>query len=220
MFKDVCKGWNCARSGETRPFDPWILKSEFIGESGVVTFASIADMCLFEVSFPALAGKRTRLIGCGVFGSLVALDCRDWSNALMLNRLSPRKHIRLPQLPKWSQMATLQACILCLETTAGAESFLVITFFWLEKCFAVLGSLPVSIWHLGSQSDWTTLPSEDFWCSSSKHMQIYSGQDLSAPPHPVGLQLSWVIGMGNSSLLEDENRLFFVVLEEKETEVV
>jgi hypothetical protein len=30
----------------------------------------------------------------------------------MLNPLSPRKHIRLPRLLKWSQMATLQACIL------------------------------------------------------------------------------------------------------------
>jgi hypothetical protein len=80
----------------------------------------------------------------------------------MLNPLSPQKHIRLPQLPKWSQMATLQACILCLETTASAESFVVITFFWPEKSFAVLGALPISIWHLGSQSDWTTLPLEYF----------------------------------------------------------
>jgi hypothetical protein len=37
MFKAVCKCWNCARSGEARPFDPWILKSEFISESGAVT---------------------------------------------------------------------------------------------------------------------------------------------------------------------------------------
>jgi hypothetical protein len=35
-------------------------------------------------------------------------------------------------------------------------------------------------------------------------MRIYLGQDLPAPPHPVGLRLSWVIGMGNSSLLEGE----------------
>jgi hypothetical protein len=35
MFKAVCKDWNCARSGEACQFDPWILKSEFIGESGV-----------------------------------------------------------------------------------------------------------------------------------------------------------------------------------------
>jgi hypothetical protein len=41
MFKVVCKGWNCARSGEARPFDPWILKSEFIGESGAVTDCSL-----------------------------------------------------------------------------------------------------------------------------------------------------------------------------------
>jgi hypothetical protein len=41
-----------------------------------------------------------------------------------------------------------------------------ITFFWPKKPFAVLGSFPVSIGHLGSQSDWTTLPSEDFLCSS------------------------------------------------------
>jgi hypothetical protein len=27
-------------------------------------------------------------------------------------------------------------------------------------------------------------------------MRIYLGQDLPAPPHPVGLWLSWVIGMG------------------------
>jgi hypothetical protein len=80
----------------------------------------------------------------------------------MLNPLSPQKHIRLPQLPKWSQMATLQACILCLETTPSAESFVVITFFWPEKSFAVLGALPISIWYLGSQSDWTTLPLEYF----------------------------------------------------------
>jgi hypothetical protein len=32
--------------------------------------------------------------------------------------------------------------------------------------------------------------------------------------------LSWVIGIGNSSLLEGENRLFFVVLDEKEADVV
>jgi hypothetical protein len=47
MFKAICKGWNCAHSGEARPFDPWILKSKFISESGAVTFASIADMRLF-----------------------------------------------------------------------------------------------------------------------------------------------------------------------------
>jgi hypothetical protein len=142
MFKAVCKGWNYARSGEAHTFDPWILNSEFISESRAVTFASIADMQHFEVSFPALAEKRTTLIGCRGSGSLVALDCIDWCNELMMNSLSPRKHIRLPQLPKWSQMATLQACILCLETTAGAESFVLITFFWLEKSFAALGSLP------------------------------------------------------------------------------
>jgi hypothetical protein len=44
MFKAVCKGWNCARSGEARQFDPWILKSEFISERGAVTFASVVDM--------------------------------------------------------------------------------------------------------------------------------------------------------------------------------
>jgi hypothetical protein len=89
----------------------------------------------------------------------------------------------------------------------------VITFFWLEKSFAALGSLSASIWHLGSQSNWTTLPSEDFWCSSSEHMRIYLGQDLSATLYPVGLRLSWVVGMGNSSLLEGEDQLFFVLLE-------
>jgi hypothetical protein len=51
-------------------------------------------------------------------------------------------------------------------------------------------------------------------------MRIYLGQDLPAPPNPVGLQLSWVIGMGNSYVLQGEDRLFFVVLEEKEVEVV
>jgi hypothetical protein len=56
-LKDVCKGWNCAHSGEAHPFDPWILKSKFITESGEVTFEFIADMRLFEVSFPALVGK-------------------------------------------------------------------------------------------------------------------------------------------------------------------
>jgi hypothetical protein len=153
MFKVVCTGWNCASSGETRQFDPWILKSEFIDESGPVTFASVTDMRLFEVSFPALAGKRTRLIGCSGLGSLVALDCRDWCNTLMSNPLSPQKHIRLPTLLKWSQMATLQACILCLEIATGAESFIMTTFFWPEKSFAALESLPISMWHLGSQSD-------------------------------------------------------------------
>jgi hypothetical protein len=90
------------------------MNSEFIGESRAVTFASIADMQHFEVSFPALAEKRTRLIGCGGFGSLVALDCRDWCNELMLNSLYPRKHVRLPQLPKWSQMVVseLVSCAL------------------------------------------------------------------------------------------------------------
>jgi hypothetical protein len=44
MFKAVCKGWNCDRSGEAHQFNPWILKSEFIGASGVVTFAFVADM--------------------------------------------------------------------------------------------------------------------------------------------------------------------------------
>jgi hypothetical protein len=51
-------------------------------------------------------------------------------------------------------------------------------------------------------------------------MWIYLGQDLPTPPHLVGHRLSWVIGMGNSSLLEGEDRLFFVVMEEKEAEVV
>jgi hypothetical protein len=27
MFKAICKGWNCTRSGEAHSFDPWILKS-------------------------------------------------------------------------------------------------------------------------------------------------------------------------------------------------
>jgi hypothetical protein len=142
MFKTICKGWKYARSSEAHPFDRWILKSEFIGESRAVTFTSVVDIRLFEVSFPALAGKRTRLIGCGRSGSLVALDCRDWYNVLMLNPLSPRKRIHLPRLRKWSQMATLQACILFLETTSGPESFVMISFFWLEKSFATLGSLP------------------------------------------------------------------------------
>jgi hypothetical protein len=44
MFKAVCKGWNCTRSGEARQFDPWILKIEFISESRAVSFTSIADM--------------------------------------------------------------------------------------------------------------------------------------------------------------------------------
>jgi hypothetical protein len=123
----------------------------------------------------------------------------------MLNPLSPQKHIRLPRITKWSQMATLQACILCLETAASEESFVVITFFWPEKYFVALGSLPVFMWYLGSQSDRTTLPSEDFWCSSSEHMRIYLGQDLPAPPHLVGLLLSWVVGMSNSSLLKGED---------------
>ena len=152
MFKVVCKGWNCTLSSEAHPFDPWILKSEDIGESRVVIFASVADLRLFEVSFPALAEKRTSLIGCGESGCLVALDSRD-STTVMLNPLSPREHICLPRLPKWSQMARLEACILCLETTTGAESFVVITFFWPMKLFAALGSLPVYIWHLGTQSD-------------------------------------------------------------------
>jgi hypothetical protein len=52
-------------------------------------------------------------------------------------------------------MATLQACILCLETTVGVESFVIITSFWPEKSFAALGSLPISMWHLGRQFDWT-----------------------------------------------------------------
>jgi hypothetical protein len=46
-------------------------------------------------------------------------------------------------------------------------------------------------------------------------MRIYLGQDILATPHPTGLRLSWVIGMGNSSLFEGEDLLFFVVLEEK-----
>jgi hypothetical protein len=35
MFKAVSKGWNCASLGEARPhpFEPWILKSEDVGES-------------------------------------------------------------------------------------------------------------------------------------------------------------------------------------------
>jgi hypothetical protein len=104
-----------------------------------------------------MARKRTRLIGCSGSGSLFALDCNDWCNTLMLNPLSPRKHILLPRLPKWSQMASLQACILCLQITTGAESFVMITFVWTEKSFVALDSLPVSMWHLGSQFDWTTL---------------------------------------------------------------
>jgi hypothetical protein len=75
--------------------------------------------------------------------------------------------------------------------------------------------LPVFMWHLGSQSNWTTLSSEYLYCNSSKHMWIYLGQDLLAPLRPVRLRFSWIIGMGNSSLLKSEDRLFFVVLEEK-----
>jgi hypothetical protein len=51
-------------------------------------------------------------------------------------------------------------------------------------------------------------------------MQIYLGQDLPATPRPVELRLSWVISIDNSSLLEGEEQLFFIVLEEKEAEVV
>jgi hypothetical protein len=47
----------------------------------------------------------------------------------LLNPLSPQKNIRLPRLPNWSHMATLQACILFLETTTGAKSFVMITLF-------------------------------------------------------------------------------------------
>jgi hypothetical protein len=57
LFKAMCKGWNYARSGEERQSDPWILKSEFITESGAVTFASVTDMRPFEVSFPVWLGK-------------------------------------------------------------------------------------------------------------------------------------------------------------------
>jgi hypothetical protein len=135
------------------PFDPWILKSEDIGESRVVTFASITDLQISEVFFTALARKRTRLIGCGGSRCLVALDNTNWSTTLMLNPLTSREHILLPRLLKWSHMASLQACILCLETLARTESFLVIIFFWLVKSFEGLGSLPICIWHLGSQSD-------------------------------------------------------------------
>jgi hypothetical protein len=62
MFNVVYKGWNCAHSCEACPFDPWIMKSEDIGESGVVTFAFAVDLRLFEVSFPTLADKRTYLV--------------------------------------------------------------------------------------------------------------------------------------------------------------
>jgi hypothetical protein len=57
MFKDVYKGWNCTHSSDAHPFDPWILKSEYIGESREVTFSSVADMWLLEVSFLAFTGK-------------------------------------------------------------------------------------------------------------------------------------------------------------------
>jgi hypothetical protein len=46
------------------------------------------------------------------------------------------------------------------------------------------------------------------------------GQDLPIPSHPIGLWFSWVIGMGNSSLLKGEDQCFFVVQEEKEAVVV
>jgi hypothetical protein len=44
---------------EAHSFDSWILKSEFIGESGAMTFTSVVDMRFFDVSFPILAGKMT-----------------------------------------------------------------------------------------------------------------------------------------------------------------
>uniref|UniRef100_K3YDA5 DUF295 domain-containing protein n=1 Tax=Setaria italica TaxID=4555 RepID=K3YDA5_SETIT len=181
-FKAICKSWNCTRSGETYLFDPWILKSKHIGESRAVTFASIVDYRLFEVSFPALAGKRHRLIGCGGSGCLVAVDDRDESIVFLLNPLSHQEHIILPRLLAWCRMGSLDACILGLETPTSAESFLVLTNLWPLKSTPALGSLPICIWHLGSQFDWTTIPSEDFWCSSPEHMQIYLGHHLPAPP--------------------------------------
>uniref|UniRef100_K3XPX7 F-box domain-containing protein n=1 Tax=Setaria italica TaxID=4555 RepID=K3XPX7_SETIT len=95
-FKAVCKSWNCARSGEARPFDPWILKSEDIGESGAMTFTSVVNHRLFEVSFLTLAGKKTSFIGCDGSGCLVAVDDKDGTSSLLLNPLSPREHIILP----------------------------------------------------------------------------------------------------------------------------
>jgi hypothetical protein len=77
MFKAVYKGWNYARLGEA-----W--------------YAAFWGLLCF------IGWERTRLIGCSRSGSLVTIDCRDWCNALMLNPLSPRKHIRLPRLPKRS----------------------------------------------------------------------------------------------------------------------
>uniref|UniRef100_K3XSR0 F-box domain-containing protein n=1 Tax=Setaria italica TaxID=4555 RepID=K3XSR0_SETIT len=184
-FKAICKSWNCARSSEAHPFDPWILKYEHIGEFGAVTFASIVDYRLFEVSFLALVGKRHRLIGCDGSGCLVTVDDRDESIVFQLNPLSHREHIVLPRLPTWCRM----------------ELFVVVTNLWPLKSTPLLGSLPVCIWHLGSQSNWTTIPLEDFWRSSPEHMCIYFEHHLPAPPQVVGLRLSWVIGMSNSSLL-------------------
>jgi hypothetical protein len=130
------------RSGLARPFDPriliwiyqWIWSSDIWIRHWYAAFWGLLS---------CIGWERTRLIGCGGSGSLVALDCKDWCNTLMLNPLSPQKHIRLPRHPKWSQMATLQACILCPETATGVESFVVITFFareifcsaWVTVCF-------------------------------------------------------------------------------------
>jgi hypothetical protein len=57
MFKAICKGWNCACSGEACQFDPWILKSEFIDESGAVTFAFVADTQFLRSPFLHWLGK-------------------------------------------------------------------------------------------------------------------------------------------------------------------
>jgi hypothetical protein len=51
MFKTICKGWKYARSSEAHPFDRWILKSEFIGESRAVTFTSVVDIRLLRSRF-------------------------------------------------------------------------------------------------------------------------------------------------------------------------
>ncbi|OEL36495.1 CMP-sialic acid transporter 2 [Dichanthelium oligosanthes] len=70
----------------------------------------------------------------------------------------------------------------------------------------------VCISHLGSQSNWSTISAADFWCWSSEHMWRFLG-----PQAPVWERLgqAWVTGMGNSSLVEGEDRLYYVVQQSK-----
>ncbi|OEL22633.1 hypothetical protein BAE44_0016348, partial [Dichanthelium oligosanthes] len=77
-LRAVCRGWRVVPcSCTSQPFSHWILKTEDVGKYGPVEFVFMADNRLFHTTFPTLARKISRLIGCGGLGCLLAVPKKD-----------------------------------------------------------------------------------------------------------------------------------------------